>query len=131
MYAVISEGMVVYLGNDSLKAARVLGEFGDETRMVVVETLEGLVQSLESGVEKLKRDDVEEMSDELSDAAQRLFEMLDKADVTVGKIADGLGEQSDKLVAQVQTLGIKSMKVVGDRFIALGDLLRKAAKDDG
>ena len=99
MYAVISQGAVVYLGNDSLKAARVLGEFGDETRMVVVETLEGLVQSLESGVEKLKKADVEELSDEL--------------------------------VAQVQTLGIKSMKVVGDRFVALGDLLRKAAKDAG
>jgi len=46
---------------------------------------------------------------------------------TVERFTQQAQEQGEKAVAEVRSLGIRGMQVVGDGFIVLGDLLRKAA----
>ena len=71
---------------------------------------------------------VTEFAEGLSDAAQKVLDKLNVEDAE--ELGKKLREQGDKAVAEVRSLGIKGMRVVGDGFINLGELLKKADKPD-
>ena len=64
------------------------------------------------------------------DELLRKLEALGITAENADKLTKQVREHSDKAIAEVRSLGIRGMKAVGDGFIAFGDLLRKAAKDD-
>jgi hypothetical protein len=67
----------------------------------------------------------------LSEAAARLFDKLDELGLSAENTDNWAREfkkNGDKVVAEVKSLGIKSMKAVGEGFKALGDLLRNEAE---
>jgi len=72
----------------------------------------------------------EETPEELVDELLRKLEALGITAENADKLTKQVREHSDKAIAEVRSLGIRGMKAVGDGFIAFGDLLRKAAKDD-
>lgn len=128
MYAVLVEGSVAYLGSDPLAAAEVLKAKGPTAVAAVVNNLEELEQAISS---QNRQSVEEEVVEGLSRAAARLFEILDNSGLTaqnVEKVTDTLKSRGEQAVTQVRSLGVKSMKTVGEGFIALGDLLRKAAE---
>lgn len=70
----------------------------------------------------------------LSQAAQKLLDNLKKAGFTsenIERLARGFEEEGSKLTAEVKSLGIKGMRTVGDKFVALGELLRQTPDDEG
>jgi hypothetical protein len=75
----------------------------------------------------------ESEQDEQDDLVAELLQKLDDLGLTpenAEKFTKQVQEQSEKAIAEVRSLGIRGMKAVGDGFIAFGDLLRKAAKED-
>lgn len=46
------------------------------------------------------------------------------------KFVEQIQTQGEKAVAEVRSLGIRGMRAVGEGFVALGDLLRKASPED-
>jgi len=64
--------------------------------------------------------------DVLADVLKKLEGLVDPANAE--KFATQIQEQTGKVVAEVKSMGIAGMKAVGDGFIALGDLIRKAGE---
>lgn len=151
MYAVFVDDTIVYLGTKSDKATAILNlnaEMG--AMMVTVSTLEELAQFLLRVAEDAQRpsrvpkdarkadlelarhlaglDQIhEETESTLSQAANRVLQILNDAGINAEnaqKYADAVREQSKKVAAEVKSKGIEGMKVVGDSFVALGELLR-------
>lgn len=74
---------------------------------------------------KLVMPETEEV-DVLADVLKKLEELVDPANAE--KFAAQIQEQTGKVVAEVKSMGIAGMKAVGDGFVALGDLIRKAGE---
>lgn len=64
--------------------------------------------------------------DVLADVLEKLEKLVDPANAE--KFAAQIQEHSGKVVAEVKSMGIAGMKAVGDGFVALGDLIRKAGE---
>lgn len=64
--------------------------------------------------------------DVLAEVLKKLEELVSPE--TAEKFAAQIQEQTGKVVAEVKSMGITGMKAVGDGFIALGDLIRKAGE---
>jgi hypothetical protein len=122
MYAVFQDGVVFYVGSDAVVAAQILQSQGSAASMVTVDSLEELADLTSTK---------DNPFDGLSQAAARLLQILDDSGLnaeTMEKTTEKLRSQGEKAVAQVRSLGIQGMKTVGDGFVALGDLLRKASE---
>lgn len=68
---------------------------------------------------------------EESDVLAEIIKRIDDLGLTpenIEKFTKKVNDESEKALAEVRSLGIQGMQVVGDGFVALGDLLRKAAK---
>lgn len=65
--------------------------------------------------------------DVLADVLKKLEELVDP--VNAEKFAAQIQEQTGKVVAEVRSMGCSGMKAVGEGFIALGDLIRKAGEN--
>ncbi len=120
MYAVIAESTLIYLGEDRIKATEALDDAPDSA-LISVSNLDELADYL--------NEDNEEGAEILSDAAVRIFEKLEELGFTAEnaeELAQKVRTNGEKAVAEVRSLGIRGMKAVGEGFIALGDLLRKA-----
>jgi hypothetical protein len=124
MHAVIVDGAVVYLGNDGDKAVEILTSKKEQkASLVSVSTLGELASALR----------LSQAEENVSQAVERLFEILDEAGVnekSVKEVVDALREKGDAAVAEVRHLGIKGMATMGDGFVALGDLLKKAPQKE-
>lgn len=63
-----------------------------------------------------------------------LMQKLEKAGLTtvenVDKAVQEIQQRGEQAVAEVRSMGIRSMKAIGDGFMAFGDLLKKAAAED-
>lgn len=122
MYAVFQDGVVFYVGSDAVIAVQILQSKGSTASMVTVNSLEELASLMSTENDPFSG---------LSQAASRLFQILDDSGLnaeTMEKTTEKLKSQGEKAVAQVRSLGIQGMKTVGDGFVALGDLLRKASE---
>jgi hypothetical protein len=127
MYATIVtlEGVTViaYLGTDE-RAAHSCSEQLDGTVVSVLNVTDLASALADKQIERK----VTAFAEGLSEAAQKVLDKLKVEDAE--ELGQKLREQGEKAAAEVRSLGIKSMKVVGDGFINLGELLKKADQDD-
>lgn len=85
-----------------------------------VSSLDDLIEHMMPSKTKSKEEDV------LAEVLKKLEELVSPE--TAEKFAVQIQEQTGKVVAEVKSMGITGMKAVGDGFIALGDLIRKAGE---
>lgn len=136
MYAVLTGGFLVYLGNNQDEAMKHLKNGGNVAVMKHVDSLEDLVNliEVENVTVGVTPDEVAEaindMTDTLSSAFKGLVDKLNEVGNTQD-LAAKVKSSSEKLVGEAKSLGARGMKVVGEGFVALGDLIRKAGVDEG
>ena len=121
MYAVIFERKPIYLGTEPGKAIDVFNsKAGSELHKIEsLEQLSGLVEENPKNFQ---------VQDQLSEAAQRLVQKLDELGINQD-LAEKVYQNSEKVIAEVRYIGVRGMKAVGEGFIALGDLLKKAGEE--
>lgn len=123
MYAVFNKQAIRFLGSDLDQANKAL-KLKIGSTMANVGSLTELATLFDTHHESDAQG--------LSQAAERVFKMLDDAGINQANAEDvlaALKERGDKVIADVSSLGIKSMATVGDGFLAIGDLLKKASKE--
>jgi hypothetical protein len=120
MYAVITEGRLSYLG-----------ECRDEALATFNSKPNSTLRSVENVDELNDLLDIEEIDieEELSEGFQVLVQKLDELGLNQN-LVETVKSNGAKLVGEAKSLGIKSMKAVGEGFVALGELLRNATKDE-
>lgn len=84
------------------------------------------VSSLDDLIEHMMPHPTGKEEDVLAEVLKKLEELVSPE--TAEKFAAQIQEQTGKVVAEVKSMGITGMKAVGDGFIALGDLIRKAGE---
>jgi hypothetical protein len=126
MYAVVTEGAVVYLGPCPGLAKQVAEDYSDELLGEVATVVEVVnLDELAAAMNPPETDKVADLVEKGVVLLDSLVEKLDKLGVNKD-LADKVRTNSEKVVAEVKTLGVNGMKAVGEGFVALGDLLRKA-----
>ena len=118
MYAVIFDKDLLYLGLDQIKALETFNsKDGSEIHQI-------------SSVEELSKltNKVSDVDSQLSEAAHKLVKKLDEWGINQD-LSKVVQENSDKVIAEVRYIGLRGMKTVGEGFVALGDLLRKAGEE--
>ena len=127
MYAILADGGVQYLGGDRNRATEIL-DSKDGGKQIVVASLDELADALRHH----RGEDPPNFSESLSDAFSEVMAKLDDLGINKGA-AEEFGQRVQDNTAQitdeVRSLGIKGMKAVGANFVALGDLLKKAAEE--
>ncbi len=129
MYAVFAEGRLAYLGNCQDEALKVFNAKPNANLHTVqnMAEVDYLLHDYQAGLE----DDTTNptMEDDLSDAFQTVIDKLDEWGINKN-MADKVREGGEKLVGEARSLGVRGMRTVGDGFIALGELLRRASEDE-
>lgn len=140
MYAVFAGGCIVYLGDCEFEAKVAFDESVSPT-MTTVRDLEDLdaqfadhvrrEEDMRASEEELEAQEVEagDEPDPLSTAVETVLSKLDGLGLSrenADELARTLKEGGGKAAAQVRSLGVKGMRAVGEGFVALGELLRKA-----
>lgn len=64
----------------------------------------------------------------LDEVLQKLEKLADPANAE--KFATQISQETAKVMAEVKSMGIAGMMAVGDGFVALGDLIRKAGEEE-
>lgn len=129
MYAVIADQTICYLGSDSEKATKLL-DSKKGASLANVHTLSELASVLAAAQTNAPN---KTLNEGFSEAIERVFEVLDEAGInenSVDEVVGVLKQRSQTVVTEVRSLGIKGMKTVGEGFVALGDLLKKASEPD-
>lgn len=121
MYAVIFEKKPIYLGTEPGKAIDVFNSTAG-SELHKIESLEQLSGLVEENPKNFQ------VQDQLSEAAQRLVQKLDELGINQD-LAEKVYQNSEKVIAEVRYIGVRGMKAVGEGFIALGDLLKKAGDE--
>lgn len=140
MYTVFSGGTIAYLGDNRTDALEIL-DSKEEATLNQVSTLAILSGAFATYRETFATDEddpqpefeTDDPLDVASDAMEQILQKLDDAGFNAGNIEEiygQLGEKAVNAVAEVKSVGIKSMAVVGKGFIALGDLMM-AFHDEG
>lgn len=138
MYAVVSNKVLVYSGTDLIEALQAfnlkkgstlhnIDKLEDLDQYVGKSDFDAVVSDFFNSLKiKVQRPvEAEPSSDVLSQAAQNLLKKLDEFGMNQS-LSEKIAENSDRLVAEVRHIGTRGMKTVGDGFIALGDVLRRA-----
>jgi len=125
MFAVIIDKAIVYLGPDNQKAVELFNskKAEEEASLINVSTLDELAFALQEMQSR----------NEFSDAIDKVFQMLDEAGInekTVEEVTAVLKDKGDAAITEVKHLGIKGMAAVGEGFVAIGDLLKKASQPE-
>lgn len=126
MYAVLANKTIHYVGTDK-DLAKEIFESKIGASLVNVNTLSELASFYDSSTKA-----EETPFDGLSEAAERVLDMLDDLGVnerSVEEVVETLKDKGQSAVAEVRHLGIKGMQTVGESFVALGDLLKKASEE--
>jgi hypothetical protein len=121
MYTVIFERKPIYLGTEPGKAIDVFNSTAG-SELHKIESLEQLSGLVEENPKNFQ------VQDQLSEAAQRLVQKLDELGINQD-LAEKVYQNSEKVIAEVRYIGVRGMKAVGEGFIALGDLLKKAGDE--
>lgn len=118
MYAVITGGRLSYLGECQDEA---LDTFNSKpnSSLHLVESQEELDELLDTEV-----DVAAIVSDSFTSLVGKLSELGVNQD-----LPSKLRDNSVKLMGEAKSLGVKGMKAVGEGFVALGELLRKASAE--
>ncbi len=132
-YAVVENGALLHISEDAAPAVKIF-ESKPDSKMVRVMNLEELQIELDASVKvKPCATDEVEVDDEFSNVLRQLLDKLDESGINAEnaeelrkKIQSG-GEQ---LVAEVRSLGIRSMRVVGDGLSTLGEFMRSISESD-
>ena len=127
MLIVLAEGAIHYIGEDRAKADVIFDSKVGAT-LCEAATLRELEKILETHKEA-KENPNNESENDLSEAASRIFDKLKEMGFPSddgAEIIDALRESGNKVVAEVRGLGNRGMDLLGDKFIALGELLRQA-----
>lgn len=133
MYAVFAHQSLVYLGNCRDEALL----FVDSNAGASLHSVSDLVDLSNLFDEQVLGYELEDeveftaqtVGDQLSDAAHVVVQKLDSLGINAENaedLAKKLKDGGEKTLAEVRSLGIKGMKAVGEGFVALGELLRKA-----
>lgn len=119
-YAVVSNGELLFLTQGRCAAVKKMSE-NPGSDLATVATLEEL--------DVLLNTPAPTPEEQASEAMKNLMSKLDDWGLNQDFV-DELKESGEKLMAEVKSLGNKGMKVVGDGFIAMGELLRQAQEED-
>ncbi len=118
MFLVTVNGGILYLG-DSQKDAIAIKQVNENSHLYSVngyDEVEAMLQKNTSEVDPA-------ISDVFSDTFNELVDQLDKVGINQD-LSNRIVSKGQQLVGDARSLGIQGMKVVGDGFVALGDLLR-------
>lgn len=120
MFAVISEDGLEFLSRNNSEAIAVINSHSNWILQYVND-----LQDLESKLSKIwDKKTKPTVSNSFSDLTNKLDELgLNQ------ELADKIRSNGEKLIGDVKSLGVKGMKTVGEGFVALGELLRKAADE--
>lgn len=123
MYAVITaEGRLAYLGECQDQA---LATFNSKEGVSLHQ-----VDSPEELNALLDKDDaVRAVVDDTTETFKALVDKLDELGLNKD-LASKVSENSTYLLGEAKSLGVKGMKAVGEGFVALGELLRKASAEE-
>ena len=127
MYAILADGAIWYLGDDRDKATEILDSKEGKGYQRVVASLDELAAALQHN----RGEDPQTFSESLSEACAEILGKLDELGINKGaaeEFGQRVQDNTVKITAEVRALGIKGMNVVGDNFVALGDLLKKASE---
>lgn len=126
--AVIEGAQLYYLGEDTQEALTIFGS-KPGSKMVNVATLAELQTHMQG--EGVKACATEE--DTISEAFRRVLDKLDENGINAEN-ADELRKKlqagGEKLVADVRSLGLRGLRIVGDGLTTLGDFVRKAGDEE-
>lgn len=123
--AVLYKNHIIYLGTDLEKNYELCmahkGAVG-----VCCSTIEELVTHYENQCK------LHASSEFMSDPLEDLLKRLDNVEIpeNLQKFGQRLIEEGEKTTHEIKSLGIKSMKALGEGFIALGDLLKRESKNE-
>ena len=129
--AVIEGAQLHYLGEDKQTALSIF-ESKPGSKMVNVATLNELQSHLQGeGVKACCTEP--DCEHTISEAFRRVLDKLDENGINAEN-ADELRKKlqagGEKLAADVRSLGLRGMRIVGDGLTALGDFMRKASDDE-
>lgn len=136
MFAVFSNRSIVYLGDDREVAMKIL-ESKEGSTLKTVNTLAALTEAFNFYLgtnedwEPTPEDELE--TDELSEAAAAVLEKLDEAGLNADNVNETitrLKSDGKRALTEVRSLGIKGMNVVGEGFVALGELLKQTEEPE-
>lgn len=136
MYAVFGKNIgIVYLGYDLKEAVSYVdSEPYLKGTLVNVRDLDELAACFAENFSKKEEPTLTaQATDQLSAAADAVLNKLDELGLNeenAEELARKVRQSSELAIGQARSLGIQGMKAVGDGFIALGDLLRKASADE-
>jgi hypothetical protein len=129
MYAVFTNGGLSYLGECQDQALSTFNSKPGSTLHQVsdLDELHELVE--EHNLSACAEDPGVDFQQNVSEAFQTVVNKLDEWGINKA-LAEKVRDGGEKLVGEARSLGIQGMKTVGEGFVALGELLRKASKDD-
>lgn len=117
MDAVISNKGLLYLGANKTKAKQIRDENPDAVLYPQI-SLERLSQILGFS---------EPNNDPLSETVKNLVKKLENLGIDPNTAVE-FQDSSEKVLAEAKFFGLRGMKTVGEGFVALGDLMRKAVQ---
>jgi hypothetical protein len=131
MFAVIVDGVLLYAGTSQAKALEIFhSSVNPNTAFFKVESAAEIAALLKTNKDTVIEDTLEELNssieavaDGASKAFQNILNKLDELGVNEN-LAENVVATGEKLVVETRNLGVRGMQVVGEGFIALGDLLR-------
>ena len=120
MYATITSGTIIYLGESEKEATLATKANPSSCSVVKVNNLQELVLAVNP---------ITAERDDLSDAFEKITHKLNELGINKD-LADKFKNNGEKLVGEAKSLGARGIKSVGSGFIALGDLLNKIGAEE-
>lgn len=126
MYAVILDKSLLYLGESYSMSVITLQKNENSVRYDDV-TLNQLSELLGFSETEEQPEPEPEPEESLSQTIQNLIKKLEELGINQ-EFKSRIQENSSKVLADVKFLGLRGMKTVGEGFVSLGDLMRKAGE---
>lgn len=143
MYAVYDKTNLHYFGSDVVAAFEVF-KVNSQSNFKQLNSIDELNKIFDSKIplnepsqpnDRFKSKNNRTFKEELlSEAAKKLIDQLTKWGLqknlaeAIQKNSEVMNKNSKELIGEVRHVGIQTMKTVGDGFIAIGDLLKKATE---
>jgi len=128
-YAVVENGACLHISEDAASAVKTF-ESKPNSKLVRVANLEELQVAVEAS-KNVESCNVED--DDISNVLRQLLDKLDENGINAEnaeELRKKLQSGGEQLVAEVRSLGIRGMRVVGDGLAALGDFMRIASEEN-
>lgn len=125
-FAVLDKKNILYVGS-SLTEAMSVSDKNKDSVVHTFKTAKELADLYQNRIVNPYDYALKQLEDSLSEAATRVVKKLDELGINSQNADDFVSRfntAAEKTVAEVKSLGIKSMKVAGEGFIALGNFLK-------